>query len=77
MPIRKFRSVEEMNRPNWRKPGSPELYLAIERVWTFGQRTNHYRFQPGVYRYRSIEDMNVSADRKPLDGKREKELPGR
>ncbi|HVT45978.1 MAG TPA: hypothetical protein VMT00_16495 [Thermoanaerobaculia bacterium] len=63
MPIRKFRSVEEMNRPNWREPGSPALYLAIERVWNFGQRTNRIRFQPGVYRYRSIEEMNDSDDR--------------
>jgi hypothetical protein len=60
MPIRRFRSVEEMNRPNWREPGSPELYRAIERVWSFGRRTSRIRFSPGVYRYRSIEEMNDS-----------------
>jgi hypothetical protein len=63
MPIRRFRSVEEMNRPNWREPGSPELYRAIERVWSFGQRTSRIRFSPGVHRFRSIEEMNDSEDR--------------
>lgn len=58
MPIRKFRNVEEMNRPVWRTPGSPDLYRAIERVWDFGQRTSRTRFRPGVYRYRSVEEMN-------------------
>ena len=63
MPIRKFRSVEEMNRPHWRQPGSSDLYLAIQRVWGFGQRTSRNRFEPGVYRYRSVEEMNGSEDR--------------
>ncbi|MGA7613545.1 MAG: hypothetical protein WBX15_00050 [Thermoanaerobaculia bacterium] len=62
MPIRKFRSVDEMNRPHWRQPGSPELARAIERVWDFGQRTSRLRFPPGVYRYRSIEEMNAQQE---------------
>jgi hypothetical protein len=57
MPIRKFRSVEEMNQPVWREPGSPELFRAIREVWDFGRRTSKRRFRPGVYRYRSIEEM--------------------
>lgn len=59
MPIRRFRSVEEMNRPLWRRPGSPELARAIESVWEFGQRTSRIRFPPGVYRHHSIEEMNA------------------
>ena len=62
MPIRKFRSVEEMNRPVWREPGSPELYRAIARVWDFGQRTSKIRFPPGVHRHRSIEEMNAAQE---------------
>lgn len=57
MPIRRFRSVEEMNREIWREPGSPELYASIRRVWEFGRRTSGRRFRPGVRRYRSIEEM--------------------
>ena len=33
MPIRKFRSVEEMNQPVWREPGDPELWEAIKQNW--------------------------------------------
>ena len=62
MPVRKFRSVEEMNRPHWRQPGTAELYRAIERIWTFGLRTRKTRFPPGVYRHRSIEEMNAQQE---------------
>jgi hypothetical protein len=77
MPIRRFRSVEEMNRPNWREPGSPELYRAIERVWSFGQRTSRIRFSPGVYRYRSIEEMNDSDVRMSMKRAEVREWLGR
>jgi hypothetical protein len=57
MPVRKFRSIEEMKRPVWREPGSPELFKAIREVWAFGHRTSNRRFRPGVYRFRSVEEM--------------------
>ena len=55
MPIRKFRSVEEMDAP-WREPGTPALWRAIAAVWAFGARTVGHRFPPGVHKHRSIED---------------------
>jgi hypothetical protein len=58
MPIRKFRSVEAMNQPVWRSPGDPDLYAAIRGVWDFGTRTARGRFRPGVFRYRSVDEMN-------------------
>ena len=62
MPVRRFHSVEEMNQPVWREPGSPELYRAIREVWEFGQRTtSQRRFKPGVYRFRSIDEMQRAA----------------
>lgn len=60
MPVKKFRSVEEMNEPVWRQPGQPELYRAIRAVWDFGLRTNPARFRPGVRRFRSIEEMKAT-----------------
>ena len=60
MPIRKFRSVEEMSQPVWREPGDPELYRAIRAVWDFGQRTSARQFEPGVRRFRSIEEMSAA-----------------
>ena len=63
MPIRKFRSVEEMNQPPWREPGDPMLYRAIAAVWAFARRTNPRRFPPGVHKYRTIEDMDRARER--------------
>ena len=58
MPVRKFRSVEEMNQPIWRRAGDPQLYRAMAGVWEVARRTNPRRFQLGVQKYRSIDDMS-------------------
>jgi hypothetical protein len=58
MPVFKYRRVEDMPPP-WRTPGEPGLYEAIARVWEFGQRWIRPRFPPGVYKRRSIEEMNA------------------
>ena len=58
MPVFKYRSIEEMDAHSWRRPGDPELYRAIAFVWDLARRTNPRRFTPGVFRYRSIEEMN-------------------
>lgn len=63
MPVRKFRSAEELNQPVWREPGSPELIEAIRRVWDFGHRTSRRRFVPGVHRFRSLEEMQEFTER--------------
>ena len=57
MTVRKFRSVEAMSEERWRQPGDPELFRAIAAVWAFGSRTGVHRFPPGVYRHRSVEEM--------------------
>jgi hypothetical protein len=59
MPVRRYRSVEDMPSPRWRDPGDPDLYRALARVWTFGLRTRRFRFPPGVHRYRSIEELDA------------------
>lgn len=59
MPIREFRSVEEMGGPVWYDPGDPTLYRAIRRVWELAHRTLRPRFTPGVHKNRSIEAMNA------------------
>ncbi len=63
MPVRRFRSVEEMNQPRWRKPGDPELYAAIAALWRLGARTGRRRFPPGVHKHRSIEQLNATRER--------------
>lgn len=56
MPVRKFRDVSEMEDNTWHEPGSPEHFRAMRNTWDFAQRTLGYRFPPGVYKHRSIED---------------------
>ncbi|OGA51952.1 MAG: hypothetical protein A3G25_14880 [Betaproteobacteria bacterium RIFCSPLOWO2_12_FULL_63_13] len=60
MPVRKYRSIYEMPDETWREPGDPLLYRAIREVWDFGRRTSGRRYRPGVYRFRSIEEMDVA-----------------
>jgi len=62
MPLRKFRSVEDMEQPAWREPGDPQLYRAIRHVWAFGRRVVPRHFPPGVHRYRSIEDLDRAVE---------------
>ena len=63
MPIRRFRRIEDMERPHWRQPGDAELYVSIKAVWDFGRRTNPRRFPTGVFRHRSIEELNAQTAR--------------
>jgi len=63
MPVRKFRSVEELERAKWRRAGDPELFRAIARVWEFGGRTNRRLFPPGVYRHRTLAELNAQTER--------------
>ncbi len=57
MPVRKYRSIYDMPDEHWREPGDPLLYRAIRQVWDFGRRTSARRYRPGVYRFRSIDEM--------------------
>ena len=62
MPVRRFRSIEDMPGSPRRVPGDPALYKAMAGVWAFGRAGNPRRFPPGLYKYRSIEDMNRAQD---------------
>lgn len=55
MPVRKFRSLEEMEDSLWRSPDDPLLARAIARTWRFAGITCPLRFPAGVYKHRSIE----------------------
>jgi hypothetical protein len=63
MPIRKFRSIEEMKQPRWRAPGDPELIRVMAALWAFAERTRRRRFPAGVQRFRSIEEMDREQQR--------------
>lgn len=62
MPVRKFRNVEELNKPIWRSAGDPDLFRAIASVWVFARTVRPMTLQPGVRKFRSIAEMKA---RKP------------
>lgn len=70
MPVFKYRSVEEMPDEVWRQPGDPLLYRTIRQLWDFGQRASTRRFTPGVYAFRSIEEMDAAQDVPAVDQRR-------
>jgi len=65
MPVRKFRSVAELNQPIWRQPGDPALYRTMAALWDTGRRLQTRRFAPGVYRFRDIAALESAADDRP------------
>ena len=67
MPIRKYRTLEEMNRePRWLPTGDPSIPRKIRYLWRFSELL----LQPvgtcaprGVRKYRSIEEAAADRDR--------------
>ncbi|MBP7676238.1 MAG: hypothetical protein KBB14_07950 [Thermoanaerobaculia bacterium] len=59
MPVRKFRSIEEMKKDRGYDRDDPRLPRIIEGIWDFGRRTTRLRFPPGVHRYRTVEEMTA------------------
>ena len=59
MPLRKYRSIEEMETPPWRDPLDPRnLRLACD-LSELATRLRPRRFPPGLYRYRSVEQASL------------------
>ena len=67
MPIRKFRSVEDMKTPRWREPGDPELLRVMATLWEIGRRTRTRCYPPGVHKHASIDEMQRVQERWALD----------
>lgn len=63
MPVRKFRTVDELNQPIWRLPGDPALYRTIAALWEAAAAIRPRRFSPGVRRFRTIVELEADADR--------------
>lgn len=68
MPVRKFRTVEEMERPVWRPPGDPALFRAMSALWDLRHRTSRRHYPPGVHKHASIEEMQELQARWNEDG---------
>jgi hypothetical protein len=67
MPVRKYRSIEDMNRDwRWDRPGDPVITQKIRGLWEFSEAA----VQPvglciprGVRKYHSVEEANADRDR--------------
>jgi hypothetical protein len=57
-PVTKYRSIDETPDANWRAPGDPELYRALAALWRTARQLHPWQFPVGVYRHRTIEDMD-------------------
>lgn len=62
MPVRRFRSAEEMNQPVWRDPGDPAPYRRHRRALAPRRADRPAPVPPGVHKHRSIEDVNATAE---------------
>ena len=58
MPVRKFRSLPDYDESVWFAPDDPRLLPTIKAVWARSARLCPPRFPPGVFKHRSIEEMN-------------------
>ena len=56
MPLRKYRSVEEMPAPAWREPLDPQNLRVAGDLSALATRLRPRRFPPGLHKYRSAAD---------------------
>ena len=67
MPVRKYRSIEAMNRDRqWLETGDPAIPKKIRALWTLSERlvgSVGTCIPRGVRKYRSIEEANADRDR--------------
>lgn len=63
MPFRRLDSLADAERTVWLPQGDPRLPERIRLVWSIAARLAPRRFEPGVRRFRSIEEMNQADSR--------------
>lgn len=63
MPLKKLSSLQDAEDSVWHDPDDPTLWRTIKGVWELAARLCPYRFPPGVYRHRSIEEANRLRER--------------
>jgi hypothetical protein len=58
MPVRKFRSVEEMPGPPALPPLDPDNLQSALSLMEVAYRLFPWRFPPGVHKFRSVEEAD-------------------
>jgi hypothetical protein len=65
--VTRYREVAEMPPPGRSDPSDPRTYTRIKGLWRFCSRCLPALFEPGVYRYRSIEESQAARERATID----------
>ena len=58
MPVHRYRDVRDMPDRTVVDRDDPNLWASIARIWESGRRLSPPRFPAGVYKHRTIEEMN-------------------
>lgn len=65
MPVQRYRSIEEMPPP-WRESGDPANLRMVGELMALHRRlTREPRREPGVTRFRSIEELKAAKEPRP------------
>jgi hypothetical protein len=68
MTVKRYRDVSEMPAAPSGDPNDPHTYARIKHLWEFSRRVISLPlFRPGVYRYRSIEEMDAARNRATIE----------
>jgi hypothetical protein len=67
MTVKRYRDVATMPPPSPSKPHDPATFARIRELWHFSSRLVPPLFQPGVYRYRSIEASTAAREHATID----------
>ena len=62
MPVQKFRTFDEARAALWFERDDPRLLEAIAWVWALGRKFGPRPAEPGVYKFRDIQEANRSRD---------------
>jgi hypothetical protein len=68
MPVRKFRSIEEMKQPRWLDAGDPSIGGKFRYLWSLAGALNQVRAPRGVHKYRSIEEADANREAREREG---------
>jgi len=67
MTVKRYRDVADMPAPLRGDPADPSTYVRIKQLWSFSGRLAPPLFEPGVYRYRSIDESHAAREQRTIE----------
>lgn len=62
MPVVKLRSLEDAERSLWLDRDDPALWPTVAALWRLSNRLHPRHYPPGVYKHRSMEELNAMSE---------------